>query len=114
MSSESCPCGARMIPANRWRRMPLAQRRHARTLGLNYHAGRGLCCACFERVRGLDDRPERLTYARAELLAEWDLLYDRSRSRAANCRLIAPRLGMTYAALEKAITRASVQGAIAC
>lgn len=67
------------------------------------HHGRGLCAACYRRHEwhGTLDNFERLTYARDELLGEWDLLRLEGYTRAQ----AAERLGITKARLEKAIER---------
>jgi hypothetical protein len=72
------------------------------------HVARGLCRACYEqanRAGTLEDYP-RGTWARDELLDEWDRL------RAVGVSVVdaAPRLGMTVAALARALERARKAG----
>jgi hypothetical protein len=68
---------------------------------------RGLCGACYRWVYGHGhlDRYPRRTRTRDELMTEWEpLSVDHSIERA------APRLGVTEAALDRAITRARKAG----
>lgn len=65
---------------------------------------RGLCAACYDWVtrHGCVDDYARVTWPSDELLAEWDLL----RRDGHTMRQAAERLGVSYAALDKAIQRA--------
>jgi hypothetical protein len=82
-----------------------------RSAGLSRHAtheGRGLCTPCYERAnyRGrLADHPRR-TWSRDDVMTEWDLLRRDGHTRAQ----AAERLGMTWAALDRAIWRARAAG----
>lgn len=70
--------------------------------------GRGLCCACYRRAQreGTLDDYERTFRPREEMLEDWELL----RSDGYTVANAAPRMGMTCAALEKALRRAERDG----
>lgn len=75
--------------------------------GLKPIHARGLCGACYTRWR-LRGTPERARGARvpSQIVAEeWSVLADPALSIAENVRRLAPRLGMSEAALEQAVTR---------
>jgi hypothetical protein len=95
-------CPRWIAPASTHRRHPWLRERYAR------HTARGLCAACYFRVRHaghLDDYP-RATWTRDELLDEWEFL----RSTGVSVIDAAPRLGMTPAALVRALERARKDG----
>lgn len=97
-------CDLRTIPYSRWAALTRAERAEARKAGYQRHGGRGLCNTCYERHRlaGTTIDYERVTVPREVVEDEWRALADAHRSRAENARLIAPRIGMTVAALEYA------------
>lgn len=73
------------------------------------HTSRGLCGACWLEAKRTDTLADHqpLTRTRAELLAEVthaDLASGLSRAEVA--RQMAPRLGMTYPAVRRALERA--------
>jgi len=71
--------------------------------GMRRHTGRGLCSRCHYRHRRdgtLEDFPP-LTWTREELYAEWAVLRD----GGTDARTAADRIGVSFAALEKAIHR---------
>jgi hypothetical protein len=72
------------------------------------YRGRGLCDPCYHRAQyhGTLIDFERRTVARDELLDDWALL----RSEGYTAVQAAPRLGMTPAALLKALDRARRDG----
>jgi hypothetical protein len=95
-------CPRWIAPASTHRRHPWLRERYAR------HTARGLCVACYVRVRTagcLDDYP-RATWTRDELLDEWEFL----RSTGVGVVEAAPRLGMTVDALAQALERARKDG----
>jgi hypothetical protein len=69
------------------------------------HGLRGLCAACWQNPTIRANYP-RSTFAADELLDEWTLL----RSEGHTLRQAAERLGITYAALDKALQRAKHRG----
>jgi hypothetical protein len=95
-------CPRWLLPRGALRRSPLLRERYAE------HGARGLCHACYLRVRNagrLDDYP-RATWTRDELLDEWKFL----RSTGVGVVEAAPRLGMTVDALTRALARARKDG----
>ena len=73
--------------------------------GLIRHQSRGLCTRCytaFRKVGELDKYPP-LTRSNAEVMEEWEWLRDAGYSR----EQAALRMGMTFAALDRAIYRAA-------
>lgn len=81
--------------------------------GLHLHYGRGLCGACWGAARrdGTLRDYERVTRPIADVIEDWrwiesDLPADASFTR--RIRLGAKRLGMTYAALGRALYRAGI------
>lgn len=98
MSSARCAaCTAWMVP-----------HRHQPGPGQVMHAGRGLCEGCYERKwrsGRLADFPAQLR-PRAEVMEEWELL----RSEGYTKRQAAERLGMTFAAFDRAFHRARKAG----
>lgn len=69
---------------------------------------RGLCDPCYEKERRADrlaDHP-RSTWSRDDLMAEWELLRQDGYTR----RQAADRLGVSYVAFDRAITRARAAG----
>ena len=72
------------------------------------HQGRGLCNPCYKTLHrdgGLEDYP-RMFHAADEVLDDWVFLRDQGYT----IRNAAPRMGMTFAALEKALERAKKRG----
>lgn len=78
----------------------------------NAHRARGLCDRCYNRLRNrgeLTDYPA-ISRTRDEVLTELDHLgFDPRRSIRPQMRALAPRLGMSAAALEKAWRRAQTE-----
>lgn len=75
---------------------------------LDRHGARGLCRSCYERHRWAGtylDLPRR-TWARDEVLTEWQLL----RSEGFTRRQAAERLGIKFNTFERAICRAAAVG----
>lgn len=89
-------CGRKITPQKR------AHEGHPR------HAGRGLCTACHARhkAHGTLIDFERKSWSREELLNEWVLLRD----EGIRMRDAAPRIGVSYDALDRALCRALARG----
>ena len=113
---ETTPCRAagcdrRMVSRRVWDKATRERRAELAAQGVHKHQGRGLCSRCYSRARAagtLEDYPATV-YTRAEVLDEWQAAgLDRTLSRAERCRRLAPRLGMSFAALERALDRAQV------
>lgn len=69
-----------------------------------HRRARGLCIRCYDACHhngSLSDYP-RFCWPRDELLTEWDFL----RRQGFTMRLAATRLGVTYEALDRALSRA--------
>ena len=109
-------CGRRMV--SRWwldKQTP-ETRANVRAAGYVGKVGRGLCKFCYEdaRAAGRLDEYDRTARWRGEVLEELDHLgFDPRRPAAPQLRNIAPRLGMSYKALERAWNRARREGVAA-
>lgn len=82
---------------------------HTRDMGVGrFHRGRGLCCACHTRVSraGWLADYERRNRIRDEVMVEWELL----RGEGYTKRQAAARLGMTFAAFDRAFHRSRRAG----
>lgn len=94
--------------------MTVAERKQQKSEGRRRRTGRGLCvnCADWLRRRGrIEEYP--LTEADvpiAVVVEEWAWLANPWRSDAHNIEALAPRLGMTNKALERALERARSKG----
>lgn len=100
-------CGRPTVPDRRWRAVPPEDRAERFGEFTRADRGRGMCSACYRRwqVRTpLDERAPK-GIPRDIVAEEWEMFHDGRLSRAANIRLIAPRIGMSEAALEKALDR---------
>lgn len=104
-------CAAPMVSHNQWwRRMSNEERAKWRALGFKPKSSAGECHGCKSaRIKREDAVALSEPYTRAELLEEWALLVDHSITLRANCRALAPRLGMRTHAMEKALGRAGVK-----
>lgn len=108
-------CGATMVPKRRWNAMRPTERACLRAAGHQRTGGRGKCDRCYSRCRYRDAREGQVLkiVPRRDVLEDWQQLADRSLSRAQNIRQLAPRMGMSEAALEKALDRAVRDGELA-
>lgn len=109
-------CETALVAPKDWRRMTLAQRAESRAAGRHRSGGWGCCEPCYNRRRRLRQRPddvERKQVPAVAVLEDWRMLADRELSRAENVRRLAPRMGMTEAALAKALERAVRRGELA-
>lgn len=104
-------CGRQLMSWVQWRDTPTEVRVRDRAVRAK-HDARGLCNSCRRaaEANGTLIDYERKTMTRTEVLAEWSLLYDPEVSIAENVRRIAPRIGMSEYALDRAITRARRDG----
>lgn len=104
-------CERRLVPDNRWHGLTNAERKAYRDRGVYPHASRGLCASHARQAR---EDGTVLDYERRDVPAdmvveEWQRAdLDPTLSKAARIRLMAPRLGMTEAALGKALERAGI------
>jgi hypothetical protein len=108
-------CGRTLVTSGVWARASRDLRAAWVADGRSQHRGRGMCARCRERRRvagTLDERPPVARRARRRMvLEEWEHLGGDSNawpSRAAAVRALAPRLGMSGAALYRALNRAGV------
>lgn len=76
------------------------------------HGGHGRCGVCHGRMRRNGTYEIQLGPGRPvpHVAEDWAELVDRTRSQAENVRALAPRFGMTEAALERAVLRAKRRG----
>lgn len=100
-------CGAPMIPDRRWRALTSEERSSSGQAG---HRARGLCNHCYLASRGDLADYERRSRPSVETAEEATRLLDPTRPVASQLPHVAPRLGMTPAAVEKALARARAQG----
>lgn len=108
MNKTCTNCDRQLVPQKVWQALPLEERNQRRAAGQSYHQARNLCANCYDTVRragALIDH-ETVTQPATMVLEEWDRMVDRERSQNENVRLIAPRLGMTEAALLAQVLRA--------
>lgn len=103
-------CAYRLMPWKRWYDASKDQRRTWTAAGILLHQGRGLCRRHYDhcRTNGTLVDFELKGVPRDVVLEEWERMDKGGSSRAEAAKLLAPRLGMTYAALEKALDRAKV------
>lgn len=96
-----------MVTETAWKKLTLAERATLRADGVSFHRARGLCARRHNpnplKVRG----GARLV---SDVAEEYAFFADPNCSQIANVRAIAPRLGMTEAALERAVLRAKRRG----
>lgn len=108
--STCLDCTHTLVPYREWGAMSLPERREAAASGKARAAARGLCARCYRNRlnRGaLHDLP-RVTMSRDDVLSEWSHLVGSQPPTKDAINAIAPRLGMTTSALEKALYRAKV------
>lgn len=106
----TCACGTKLFSHYAWNRLPREKRAELRAAGYNTAERRGECGPCRQRrVRAETAPAEYGFHWRHEVLEEWELFVDHSMTMGANIRHLAPRLGMTPRALEKALRRSGVK-----
>lgn len=107
-------CSYQLVPKCQWEGLTRLERWQLRQNGRNEYGGRGLCKRCHDRAKRyntLHDFP-RLTVSREEVLAEWAHVdRDRTLPRKQQIQMVAPRMGMTPEALERALLRAQKESA---
>lgn len=117
METTTRPCDQCRIPTlpyTTWTKAPQPVRDTWKATGLRRAGARGLCNTCY-RTRWatgqLTDHPRR-NVPRRDVLEDWAALSDERAglSQTQAVRIMAPRLGMTPAALEKALARARARG----
>jgi hypothetical protein len=95
-------CGALMLGCSAHAQQP-KPRRYKR------HEAHGLCTACHKRASNPKPPGARVMHKRADVLEDWHWIdHDPTVSKMARVRTAAPRLGMSPAALLKALQRAGV------
>lgn len=112
---ECKECEVPVVTKWSWRR--LRQERRDELRGMYHeHGGHGLCKNCYARAnrRSRATGGPRSPSWPAELAYdEYMRVHDPEVSQAENCRVIAPRLGMSWTALERAVVRAKSRQAAA-
>ncbi len=112
-ASRDCEtCGVEMVSDKLWARMTTEQRDEARRRNMLRSGVGPACRRCYMAERRTGTwvvTPPRGVPADM-VVEDWNLLVDRTLSQASNVRRIAPRIGMSEAALEKAILRAKRRG----
>lgn len=103
-------CRIPMMTEHAWEKLTLEERAQRRADGVNCHRGLGLCVPCYMRRRV---RPVRTTRPVATVAEDWTELANPHRTQKDNVRHLAPRLGMTETALERAVLRAKKLGLVA-
>ena len=102
-------CERPMVSQVRWMKAGPAMRKLWLNIGLIRAACRGLCNTCDMRARkagGDHELPPRVTVPRETAVEEWDHLKTMGAPLSVNLQRVAPRLGMTPKALDKALRRA--------
>ena len=107
MTDPCIRCGVPMMPDRRWRALTSEERSSS---GQAKHAARGLCNHCYKASRGDLADYERRSRPSVETAEEAARLLDPTRPVASQLAHVAARLGMTPAAVEKALARARAQG----
>lgn len=105
-------CQGRMLSSWLWCSVRPPQRAEFKAAGFVRGQRHDKCRQCSERVRRRAERAEHEStgwYRRDDLLAEWEHLHDRSLSVRANCKVLAPRLGMKPDSMARALQRAGVR-----
>jgi hypothetical protein len=95
-------CGTGLVTKTRWERTPPDERRHLRESGLNAHAGRGLCKACYGGVlRQENPRYPTKIHAWNEVWDESEFMYGLGMTE----QEIAMKLGIKVASLRRSRQR---------
>lgn len=115
MTDPTCAaCERRTVPERAWKRADDTQRQLWRESGMVRGSGRGLCKPCYTKhyKAGTLDTFPRVTVPRRDVVDDWQhLAAERAgMSRAQAVQVLAPRMGMTPDALEKALDRAGIGG----
>lgn len=110
--SDCATCGTTTIGRTTWKKRPHPERERMKGDGILPRRG-NQCVRCRARdhrreIASAEGRDIRPTVFRGVLLDEWTHLADPSLSFAENCRRIAPRLGMRWRSLERAVLRAGI------
>lgn len=107
---ECVECDTEMVARRAYDRLSVEERARLRVQGRHVHRGFSLCTRCYGRSRWRDG--VRRNNRRDDVLADWRLLADASKSQYRNVVELAPRIGMSPAALEKALCRAKRDGVL--
>jgi len=107
-------CACPVVPAQVWRAADAETRKVWAREGMRRYGGRELCAADYNQARKRDELVDhgRRTRSVRDVVEDWLHLADEHAhmSRKAATRVMAPRLGMSAKALEKALMRASRLG----
>lgn len=106
-------CGVQLLIEKLWRTLTPEQRANAWRHDVARGDSSTACARCFGQARRAASPTRRVRNSVANVAEDWDTLADRRITQAANVRHLAPRLGMTEAALERAILRAKKLGLVA-
>lgn len=113
MNYTTClSCGAECVPHRTWRNLSQTERAAHRAEGREAKLTREWCSKCYhadKRGELVRNSPVNL----AVVVEEWNWITDPWRTDRANAELLAPRLGMTVAALEMAVHRGRSLGLVA-
>lgn len=107
-------CGYALVQPREWRKLTTDQRRDLNRQGWRQASARGMCATHYGHAlrRGELVDHERQTRSRTEVLAEWEHLAGEvvGMSRTQAAEYLAPRMGMTAAALHKHLERHKLGG----
>jgi hypothetical protein len=100
-------CPRHLVATVKWRALTATVRQQLRDTGHRRHAARGLCDSCYRKRigRGTLIDVERNTVPRDMVRDEWERSYNPEVSINENVRRLAPRMGMSFDALDMAVRR---------
>ena len=103
-------CERPMVPNKEWLKADTETRQTWVDTGRVRSMSRGLCTSCYNRLSGrrLGELADyaRQTMPRGHVVEEWDHLKTQGAPLYVNLKRVAPRLGMSPKALDKALRRA--------
>lgn len=114
MTAVCALCGWKTVADRQWRKLSQAERNRLSVEGYVRRYGSGMCDKCAKRAaRSRDGDPMRGVHVDPDVIREeWLWLANPWRTDAENIEDLAPRLGMSKPALERAIQRLRSKGLV--